>query len=70
MGGPLLLQQRLSILPGLTDGHYLGKYLSLQRILAEIVLHRMVDKIEEKCLLFIEEGRTVLSADEDQISRR
>jgi len=70
MGGPLLLQQRLSIPPGLTDGHYLGKGLSLQRILAEIVLHRMVDKIEEKCPLFIEEGRTVLSANEDQISRR
>jgi len=42
----------------------------LRRISAEIVLHRLVDKIEEKCLLFIEEGRTVLSADEDQISRR
>ena len=42
----------------------------LERILAEIVLHRMVDKIEDKCPLFIEEGRTILSADEDQISRR
>jgi hypothetical protein len=70
MGGPLLLPRRLSIPPGLTDGHYLGKGLSLRRILAEIVLHRLVDKIEEKFLMFIEEGRTVLSADEVQISRR
>jgi hypothetical protein len=38
--------------------------------LAAIILRRLVNKIEEKCLLFIEEGRTVLSANEDQISRR